>query len=145
MDAYNPREALVTWLREHGVTTVNTGHAPMAVIPGQTMIVKTLNAPVADAVVRPTATIAATLGNSARAAGGKSPGTIAKQAALLRGALVRAREYLAKRKAMTTDKPVARDLPSRSTWLGSGTQGAALDHGAERPRHPHRASNCKRV
>ena len=28
IDAYNPREKLVGWLREHGITTVHTGHAP---------------------------------------------------------------------------------------------------------------------
>src|SRR6266576_4078163 len=37
-DAYNARERLVEWLRTFGVTTVHTGHAPGALISGQTMI-----------------------------------------------------------------------------------------------------------
>ena len=41
IDAYNPREPLVAYLRGYGVTTVHTGHAPGAVISGQTMIAKT--------------------------------------------------------------------------------------------------------
>ncbi|MGZ5474671.1 MAG: amidohydrolase family protein, partial [Thermoanaerobaculia bacterium] len=40
IDAYNPREELVSWLRGFGVTTIHTGHAPAALMSGQTMIVK---------------------------------------------------------------------------------------------------------
>lgn len=32
LDAYNPQEELVTWVRDHGVTTINTGHGPGALI-----------------------------------------------------------------------------------------------------------------
>ncbi|MDG1051693.1 MAG: amidohydrolase, partial [Planctomycetota bacterium] len=41
LDAYNPREALVHWVRGFGVTTVQTGHAPRELVPGQLFIVKT--------------------------------------------------------------------------------------------------------
>ena len=41
LDAYNPMEELVAWVRSFGVTTIHTGHAPGAVVSGQTMIVKT--------------------------------------------------------------------------------------------------------
>jgi hypothetical protein len=41
VDAYNARERLVEWVREHGVTTMHTGHGPGALISGQTMVVKT--------------------------------------------------------------------------------------------------------
>ena len=41
IDAYNPREPLVEWLRGFGVTTMHTGHAPGAAISGQTLIAKT--------------------------------------------------------------------------------------------------------
>ena len=41
VDAYNAREYLVGYLREHGITTLHTGHGPGAVVSGQTMIVKT--------------------------------------------------------------------------------------------------------
>jgi imidazolonepropionase-like amidohydrolase len=41
IDGYNPRDPLVDWMRSLGVTTLHTGHAPAALIAGQTMIVKT--------------------------------------------------------------------------------------------------------
>jgi hypothetical protein len=33
---------LIEWVRSFGVTTMNTGHSPGALISGQTMIVKTV-------------------------------------------------------------------------------------------------------
>src|SRR5687768_16713291 len=78
-DAYNARERLVEWLRTFGVTTVHTGHAPGALISGQTMIVKTYGDEVDDAVIVPSAMVAATLGTAGMAQAGKSPGTRAKQ------------------------------------------------------------------
>lgn len=93
VDAYNARERLIVWLREHGVTTVHTGHAPAALISGQTMVVKTRGDTVDEAVVIPFAMIAATLGAESRASGDKSPGTAGKQSAMLRDALIGAREY----------------------------------------------------
>ena len=53
MDAYDARERLVEWLREFGITTIHTGHAPGALISGRTMIVKTRGANVEEAVLVP--------------------------------------------------------------------------------------------
>ncbi|MEE9390993.1 MAG: amidohydrolase family protein [Planctomycetota bacterium] len=110
LDAYNYRETLVTWLREHGVTTVNTGHAPAALISGQSMIVKTTEAPIEKTVLKKTAMVLATLGDGGRARGGKAPGTRAKQVALLRAELVKAKEYAAKLVSAKDDKKPSRDL-----------------------------------
>ena len=95
-DAYNPREALVQWLREHGVTTVHTGHGPGEVISGQTLVAKTVGDTVEEAVFVDFATVAATLGDSAIVDGSarKSPGTRAKAVSMLRAKLVAAREHL---------------------------------------------------
>ncbi|HEY0404367.1 MAG TPA: hypothetical protein VGC89_01485, partial [Pyrinomonadaceae bacterium] len=41
IDAYNPRERLIEYLRSFGVTTIHTGHGPGSLISGQTMIIKT--------------------------------------------------------------------------------------------------------
>lgn len=109
IDAYNARETLVTWLRQHGVTTIHTGHAPGAVISGQTMIVKTRGDEVEDAIVAPVAMIATTLGADSLASGGKSPGTRAKSVAILRAELVKAQDYLTKQ-AGPEDKRPAHDL-----------------------------------
>ncbi len=98
IDAYNPREELVSWVRSLGVTTIHTGHAPAALISGQTLIAKTAGNTVDEAVVIPFAMVAATIGNGARGSGGKSPGTIAKEASMLRGMLIKARAYDEKKK-----------------------------------------------
>lgn len=92
IDAYNPREALVEWVRGFGVTTMHTGHGPGVLVSGQTMIVKTVGNDVAEAVVNPAAMVAVTLGNGARASSG-SPGTRSKMIAMLRSELLKAQNY----------------------------------------------------
>lgn len=110
IDAYNPDEPLVEWLRSLGVTTLHTGHAPGAVISGQTMIVKTRAGSVEAAMIVPLATVACTLGEGAGNAGGKgAPGNRSKAAAIMRGALVAAAEYDRRRQGDGDKKP-ARDL-----------------------------------
>ncbi len=106
-DAYNPEEKLIEWVRQFGVTTIHTGHQPTALVPGQTMIAKTWGRTVDEAVVVPTAMIAVTLGNAANAGQGRSPGTRAKQAAMLRAELIRARENAKKTEPPTDLKALA--------------------------------------
>ena len=121
IDAYNPREALVGWVRGYGVTTIHTGHAPRALVSGQTAILKTRGSTAEEALVKPMAMIAVTLGEGARRKGGKSPGTRAKMAATLRAELIKAREYLDRRAAADGDKRPDRDL--RLEALGQVLQG----------------------
>ncbi|HEX7061685.1 MAG TPA: amidohydrolase family protein [Woeseiaceae bacterium] len=115
IDAYNPREPLVAWLRSFGITTVHTGHAPGEVISGQTMIVKTAGHTVGEAVMVPFAMIAATLGEGAVVgegdeSGRTSPGNRSKAAAMLRAELVNAQEYLAKHTQGDDENDGGRDL-----------------------------------
>jgi imidazolonepropionase-like amidohydrolase len=93
IDSYNAREKLVEWVRGFGVTTIHTGHAPAALVSGQTMIAKTFGDNVDDATIVPTAMISVTLGGGALETGGKAPGTRAKQAAMLRASLLKAQNY----------------------------------------------------
>ncbi|HEX8354420.1 MAG TPA: hypothetical protein VF611_16060, partial [Pyrinomonadaceae bacterium] len=93
VDAYNAREQLVVWLRRHGVTTIHTGHGPGALVSGGTMIAKTIGDTADEAVMVADAMIAVTLGPEAYAAGGRAPGTRAKEIALLRQELIRAQEF----------------------------------------------------
>ena len=109
MDAYDARERLVEWLREFGITTIHTGHAPGALISGRTMIVKTRGANVEEAVLVPDAMVAATLGDSARAEDRKAPGTRAKMVAMLRTEFIKAQGYLDKQASDDENKP-DRDL-----------------------------------
>ena len=117
VDAYNGRDPLVRWVRELGVTTLHTGHAPGALISGQTMVLKTDRTAVlgpADTLV-PMAAVAVTLGSDGFGPGaGKSPGTRAKSVALLRADLIKAREYRRKSEAAGDD---ATKLPDRDLHL----------------------------
>lgn len=93
IDAFNIRERLVGWLRDLGVTTVHTGHGPGKVISGQTMVVKTAGPNADEAALVETAMVAATLGESATESGREVPGNRSKAVAILRQALIDAREH----------------------------------------------------
>lgn len=106
IDAYNPTDRLVGWVRGFGVTTLHTGHGPGALVSGQTMVVKARGRDVEADTVVPFAMVAATLGEGARTREeGKSPGTRAKAIALLRGELIKAQEYA--RKVEATSQPAS--------------------------------------
>lgn len=120
-DAYDPRERLVGWLRQFGVTTIHTGHSPNALVSGQTMIAKTNGAALDSVVIRPMAMIAATLGPGGYGEDGKSPGTRPKEVALLRSSLIKAEEYVAKMASADEEKRPKRDL--RMDALGSVIRG----------------------
>ena len=110
IDAYNPRETLVEWVRGFGVTTLHTGHGPGVLVSGQTMIVKTVGNDVSEAIVKPAAMVAVTLGNGAKASGGKSPGTRSKMIAMLRSELLKAQAYVRKQAEAEEGKEPTRDL-----------------------------------
>ena len=93
IDAYNAEEFLIGWVRSFGVTTIHTGHQPSALVSGQTMIAKTFGNTVDDVTLNPSAMINVTLGESALAAQGKSPGTRSKEIAMLRAELIKAGSY----------------------------------------------------
>lgn len=92
LDAFDPQEPLVEYVRQFGVTTVHTGHGPGALVSGQTLIAKTRGRTVDEAVIVPGKMIAMTLGPSV-AQNFKSPGTSSKGAALIRQAFLGAKEY----------------------------------------------------
>ena len=111
IDAYNPNEQLIEWVRSFGVTTIHTGHAPGELIAGQTMIVKTTGDTVEDALVKQPVTIAATLSPKAqKKEKGQSPGTRGKMMAMLRGELLKARDYQRKLDKADDEKKPDRDL-----------------------------------
>lgn len=118
LDAYNPDDKLIKWVRSFGVTTIHTGHAPGELISGQTMIVKTYGNTVEEALLRAPAALAATLGQSAKKKEkGKSPGTRGKMMAMLRGEFIKAQEYQRKRQSATDDKRPSRDLKLEAIGL----------------------------
>jgi imidazolonepropionase-like amidohydrolase len=110
IDAYDPRERLIEWVRSFGVTTMNTGHSPGALVSGQTMVVKTRGNTVDEAVIVPSAMIAASLGNQGLAEKEKSPGTRGKEAAMLRTEFIKAQAYMKPPAKKEDGKGQERDL-----------------------------------
>lgn len=109
VDAYNPEDRLVEWVRELGVTTMHTGHGPGALVSGQTMVVKPVYPLRSSAVIVPEAMVAATLGAGALGGQGKPPGTRSKAIAMLRAELMKAKDYASKADGSEDTRP-ARDL-----------------------------------
>jgi imidazolonepropionase-like amidohydrolase len=124
IDGYNSRDPLVDWVRGFGVTTLHTGHAPGALVSGQTMIVKTHPAAVEQAVISEAAMVAATLGPGANTdKKDKPPGTNSKAVAMLRAELIKSNEYAQKRSHADEEKRPARDLHLEAlTRVLEGTQ-----------------------
>ncbi len=111
IDAYNGRDPLVDYVRRFGVTTLHTGHAPGALISGQTMIVKTHPATLDQSLLNPAAMTATTLGSGATTGEkGKAPGTSSKAVAMLRAELLKAQDYTRKQAGADAEKRPARDL-----------------------------------
>lgn len=113
IDAYNPREALVEWLREHGVTTVHTGHGPGEIMSGQTLIAKTAGDTVDTAVFEPAFALSATLGDGTTGHHRDSPGNRSKAVAMLRERLIKARDHADKRE----NPPQGKSAPERDLSL----------------------------
>jgi imidazolonepropionase-like amidohydrolase len=109
IDAYNPGEALVEWVRNLGVTTLHTGPGPGALASGTTIIVKTIGNTVAEALVDSTGMVAITLGSSV-SQNFRSPGTRSKTVAMIRSELLKAQEYVTKMKDKDPSKRPSRDL-----------------------------------
>lgn len=115
IDSYNTEEKLIEWVRSFGVTTIHTGHGPGALISGQTMIAKTFGKTSDAVALVPTAMIAVSLGDSAFGTGGKSPGTRAKQAAMLRAELIKALEAVRKTDSAKTSQSNRNNSSNRNS------------------------------
>lgn len=92
IDAYNPQEELVAFLRDQGITTVHTGHGPGALISGQTATFKTTGETVDDAALSDISALSMTMGSAATEQF-SSPGTRAKGASMLRDMFLQAERY----------------------------------------------------
>ncbi|HWL95458.1 MAG TPA: amidohydrolase family protein [Phycisphaerae bacterium] len=129
LDAYDPQERLIDWVRSFGVTTLHTGHAPGEVVSGQTMIVKTAGKTVDDAVIVSEAMIAVTLGDGSVKGDGKAPGTRSKAVAMLRSQLIKAQAYL-KKKNQAASQPADSSNENSSAANDPGKRGTAGNGGA---------------
>lgn len=109
IDAYNPEENLVKIVRDYGITTIHTGHGIGALVSGQTMIAKTKVGTVETVVIQPLSMLAMTLGPSV-SSNFNSPGTKAKQMAMIRTELIKAQDYQKKQSEKDTTKRPGVDL-----------------------------------
>jgi len=109
IDAYNPEENLVKVVRDYGITTIHTGHGVGALVSGQTMIAKTKVGTVETVVIQPLSMVAMTLGPSV-SSNFTSPGTKAKQMAMIRTEFIKAQSYQKKLTEKDTTKRPAADL-----------------------------------
>ncbi len=109
IDAYNPRDPLVEWVRNLGITTLHTGHAPGALASGTTIVVKTVGGTVNEALMDSVGMVAFTLGESV-GANFKTPGTRAKAVAMMRTDFLKAKEYLRNKKQKDPEKRPGPDL-----------------------------------
>jgi len=109
IDAYNPEEKLVAYVRDNGVTTLHTGHGIGALVSGQTMVVKTKPGKIDAVTLVPFKMLAMTIGNPVEN-NFTSPGTKAKQMAMIRTELLKAQNYLQKQTDKDTSKRPATDL-----------------------------------
>ena len=109
IDAYNPEEKLVKVVRDYGITTIHTGHGVGALVSGQTMIAKTKVGTVETVVIQPLSMLAMTLGPSV-SSNFTSPGTKAKQMAMIRTEFIKAQSYQKKQTEKDTTKRPAADL-----------------------------------
>ena len=109
IDAYNPDDKLVEYLRNNGVTTIHTGHGTGALISGQTMVVKTKPGLIDAVTLQPLSMIAMTIGPAVRS-NFTSPGTKSKEISMLRTELLKTQEYVKKLQDKDLSKRPAMDL-----------------------------------
>lgn len=109
IDAYNAEETLVKVVRDNGVTTIHTGHGIGALVSGQTMVAKTKAGTVEDVTIQPLAMLAMTIGPSV-SGNFSSPGTKAKQVAMIRTELIKAQAYMKKQNDKDSSKRPSDDL-----------------------------------
>lgn len=108
IDAYNPHEQLVEFVRKLGITTLHTGHAPGALASGTTVVVRTAGNTINQALID-SGMVAFTFGEDV-SRNYKSPGTSAKAVAMMRSEFLKAKDYLARKNAKDPDKRPAPDL-----------------------------------
>ncbi len=105
IDGFNPEERLLRWLLRHGVTALQAGPGEANPIGGLAGLFKTHGGSLDEVLVRFPSALVFSLGEAPKATYAedrKPPVTRMGTAALIRGALLEAAEYAAKRKRATS-------------------------------------------
>jgi imidazolonepropionase-like amidohydrolase len=122
IDAFNPREPLLRWLLEHGVTVVQSGPGEANPIGGLAGVFRTHGDGVESMTLAFPSALIVSLGEAPKATYAKKeqrPTTRMGTAAVLRAAFLEAREYAKKRsgKPKKDADPPARDLAKEALGL----------------------------
>ncbi len=106
LDGYHADDALLTWIRGYGVTTVHAGPSPGQPVSGRTAVFRNVAGAVDTIALEPDAAVVFTLGESAKARFGDD-GSASRMgaAATIRQALAAAREYGQRRRLSLADRP----------------------------------------
>lgn len=131
IDAYNPWEPLVGWLRGHGVTTARIGPSPGGLIAGRTAVVQLVDGAPDQVALATDGPIVFTLGDWAKR--GDGPKSRMGAAAEIRQALTEARDYAERQELPLADRP--------PTDLGMAALAQALDGEREVIVVAHRADD----
>ncbi len=134
LDAYNPRDPLLAWLRGFGVTTLHVGPSPGQPVSGRTLIVENRVGDVDSLALNPDAFVVMSLGDATKDRfSGSGASSRMGSAATIRQALVEAREYSARRTLPLADRP--------PTDLGLDALAEVLQHKRRVLVHAHRADD----
>jgi len=109
IDAFDPWEPLVGWVRDHGVTTVMAAPSPGVPVGGRSLVAHTLSVPPDEAALDPDAMVVFSLGQSTKT---RFPTRLSSRmgtAATIRQALANAQEARQRRALPLADRP-ERDL-----------------------------------
>lgn len=112
IDGINPADTAFEEIRRHGVTSVMVAPGSANVIGGQTVAIKCYGKVVDEMLIKNPAGMKAALGENPKRVYGsqnKKPSTRMGTAAVLRGALVAARDYMRKKEAARTKPEAAVD------------------------------------
>jgi imidazolonepropionase-like amidohydrolase len=133
LDAYNPRDALVHYLRDFGVTTVQAGPSPGAPVGGRTLVASTHAGSADEAALLADGAVLFSLGEAAKQ-GPEGRGRMGA-AATIRQALTEARDYRERRKLRGADKA--------TQDLGLDALVEVLDGTRRAVFHAHRADDIQ--
>jgi len=139
IDAVNPRDKAFEEARQAGVTTIVTGPGSANVIGGQAVALKTYGDVVDDMIIKAPSGLKVAFGENPKRVYGeqrKSPSTRMATAAILRGALVEAQDYMDK---LEKGKKDPDKLPDRD--LGLEVLAKVLKREIPLRAHAHRADD----
>jgi len=106
LDAWHPRDPLLGWLRGFGITTVHAGPSPGQPVSGRTLIVANKVGRVGDVALEPDAFVVLSLGDGPKHRfSGQGTASRMGSAAVIRQALVEARDYAQRRSLPVADRP----------------------------------------